>query len=312
MINPYYLSVTRSRRFFVQLMFSTITVLGLLLTGCNKSDAPAQQTQGSVYDRVIKDGKLRVAYINYPPGGFKDANTGKLSGIAIESLEKLSQNLKLNIEYTEEVGWGTAIQGLDADRYDIIGSPVWANPVRGKLTTLSNPIYFTGIHVWVRQDENRLSSNNDWASLNSPDVRIGAIDGSTPEIIARTQFPNAKLVSYPDLTTEPQLFLDLIQNKIDVFFAEPAQALAFLKNNPNTIKSLSSDKPIRVFANVYMMKKNEPQLKQMIDTALQDLQNTGFIDQVIKKYEPGPGAFYRVIRPYDLGASGTVPTATRP
>jgi polar amino acid transport system substrate-binding protein len=253
-----------------------------------------------------------VAYINYPPGGFKDANTGKLSGIAIESLEKLSQNLKLNIEYTEEVGWGTAIQGLDADRYDIIGSPVWANPVRGKLTTLSNPIYFTGIHVWVRQDENRLSSNNDWASLNSPDVRIGAIDGSTPEIIARTQFPNAKLVSYPDLTTEPQLFLDLIQNKIDVFFAEPAQALAFLKNNPNTIKSLSSDKPIRVFANVYMMKKNEPQLKQMIDTALQDLQNTGFIDQVIKKYEPGPGAFYRVIRPYDLGASGTVPTATRP
>lgn len=287
-----------------------ILISGLsFLVGCNRQGAAGQQAQENVYDRVIKSGKLRVAYINYPPGGYKDASTGKLTGIAVEGLEKIAQNLKLNIEYTEEVGWGNAIQGLDADRYDIIGSPVWANPVRGKLTTLSNPIYYSGIHVWVRQNENRYSSADNWAALNSPDVRIGAIDGSTPEVIARTQFPNAKLVSYPDLTTEPQLFLDLVQNKIDVFFAEPSQALAFLKNNPNTIKSISSDRPIRIFANVYMMKKNEPQMKQMIDVALQDLENSGFIEQLLKKYEPGPGAFYRVAQPFNLASSNAAAAA---
>jgi len=278
-------------------LISVALVLVFFLSGCNRN---ITNNEESVYDRVLRTGTLRVAYINYPPGGYKDANTGQLTGIAIETLERIAQNTNLNIQYTEEVGWGTAIQGLDAGRYDIIGSPSWANPARGKLATLSAPIYFSGVHIWARQNENRFNSNNNWASINSPNVRIAAIDGSTPMAIARTQFPNAQLVTYPDLTSESQLFLDLVQNRVDVFFAEPARALAFLQNNPNTIKNISLNQPIRIFANVYMMRKNEPQLRQMIDVALQDLQSSGFIDQLLRRYEPGPGSFYSVSRPYVL------------
>lgn len=252
----------------------------------------------TTYDRVLASGKLRAAYVNYPPGCKVDAATGQVTGIAVDILNKIGQNTGLKVEYTEEVGWGTMIAGLDAGRYDIIGSPSWANSARGKVATLSTPIYYTGVGVWVRPEETRFTPDNSWESLNKPDVRIAAMDGSTPEKIAKTMFPNATVVSYPDQTGEPQLFLDVTSNKADVFFAEPSQGISFLKSNPGKVKNLAAAHPIKVFPNVFLMKGGEPRLKAMIDTALEELENSGVVDQILRKYEPGPNAFYRVATPY--------------
>lgn len=252
----------------------------------------------SAYERVLSSGTIRAAYVNYPPGCTVDPKSGEVSGIFVDVLRRIGENTGLKVQYTEEVGWATMISGLDSGRYDIIGSPVWANSTRGKLATLSEPVYFSGIGVWVRPNEDRFSSTNNWESLNTPEVRIAAMDGSTPETIAKTMFPNARLVTYPDLTGEPQLFLDVTSGKVDVFFAEPSQGIDFLKSNPGKIKNVASENPIKVFPNTFMMKGGEQRLKVLIDTALEELQNSGYVDQVIRKYEPGPKALYRVARPY--------------
>ncbi len=252
----------------------------------------------STYDRVIKNGKIRVGYVSVPPGCIVDPATGEKTGITVDILREIAKNTGLDIEFTEEVGWGTMIQGLDAGRYDMIGSNTWANPVRGKLATLSKPIYYSGIGIWVRSDDERFNEKDSWSSINTPDTRLGVMDGSTGEVIATTQFPNAKHVTYTDLTGEPQLFLELTANKVDIVFAEPVQGLDYLKSNPGKIKNIAAASPIRIFANVYLMPKKEFQLKGMVDVALESLQNSGFVDQVLKKYEPGPHVYYRVARPF--------------
>lgn len=281
-------------------MLGTAILAALVALVACRGTAPnqAEVRKETAYERVLRTGTIRAAYINYPPGSIKDPKTGNLSGIAIDALRKIAANLKLKVEFTEEVGWGTIIQGLEADRYDMLGSPAWANPIRGKLATLSAPIYYTGIGVWVRANEKRITPTNSWESINAPSIRIAAMDGSTPDVIAKTQFPKARLVSYPDLTGEQNLFLDLTHNKADVFFAEPAVALQFLRSNPNSIRNVAPDNPIRVFANIWMMKKGEFQLRQMLDVALQDIQNNGTLEGIIKPYEPEPGAFFRVAKPY--------------
>ena len=175
---------------------------------------------------------------------------------------------------------------------------VGANAARGKLATLSVPAYYSGIGIWVRPGESRIAPTNDWASLNDPDIRIAAIDGSTPMLIAQTQFPNAKIVSYPDHTSESQLFLDIVGKKADVFFAEPYQGMRFLSSNPGSVKNLAVDKPLRIFADVFIMPKNEPQFKSMIDNSLQELQYSGALDKIIKKYEGDSLLFYRVATPF--------------
>ncbi len=278
----------------------TLLWLCLILTfvSCNFGTGSSISETETAYDRVMRTGVLRAAYINYPPGAIVDTQNGELSGIFIDLLREISHKLELELEFTEEVGWATMIQGLDSNRYDIIGNPVWANPVRGKLATLSDPVYFSGIGVWVRFDDDRFSSADNWASLNHPSINVAAMDGSTPEVIAREQFGAANLITYPDLTGESQIFLDLLAKKADVFFAEPAVALDFLDNNPGSIKNLAEGKPLRLFANVYMMRRHESQLKQMVNVALRDLITSGRVDALMQKYEPRPGVFYPVDLPY--------------
>ena len=100
----------------------------------------------SLYERVLKAGKIRAAYTIYPPGCFKNEK-GELKGVFIETLEQAAKNLNLTVEWTEEVGWATQIEGLDRDRYDMIGSSVWTNPKRARLATLSAPLYFSPLYI---------------------------------------------------------------------------------------------------------------------------------------------------------------------
>lgn len=254
--------------------------------------APSQAVRGTAYEQVLRDNRIRAGFVSYPPGSIVDPRMKEVSGIFPDLLRRIGHNTGLDVQFTEEVSWATLIEGLETGRYDIIGG-VWANPNRGKMATISKPVFFSGVGVWVRANEDRFSLNQNWASLNFKDVRIGAIDGSTPLNIARSQFPNATLVTYPNFTTESQMFLDLTTNKIDVFFAEPAQGTLFLRSNPDTIRNIAVGKPIRVFGHVFLMRRGEFQFKNMIDTAIDDLWGSGVIDELIDKYEPTPGAFYR-------------------
>lgn len=255
-----------------------------------------EDTGETVYERVMRTGTLRAGYITYPPAVIKDSATGRLSGTFVETLEELAKNLGLKLVWTEEVGWGAQIEGLNTDRYDIVGSPVWANPTRGKLTTMSIPVYYSGIGVWVRSNDDRFI--DDFSKINSPDVRIGTVDGETADLIARTSFPRANRVSSPQLTDISEKFLQLQTNKVDVVFAEPFFGHGFLRNNPGSVKNIAAENPIKTLGNCYMFRTNEFQMKMMLDVAIEDLLNAGFIDQVIDKYEPVPGTFYRVAKPY--------------
>lgn len=261
------------------------------LYSCNQTGTVNTESDLAVYERVINSNTLRASYLSYPPACMKDTKTGEMSGIFVDVLQKACDNLGLKLEWTEEVGWASQIEGLETNRYDIVGSPVWANPTRGKLTTMTIPVYYSGIGVYVRADDNRFDGN--LYLINDPNVKIGTIDGETADLIARTDFPDAKRVSSIQNTSIAQKFLDLTSNKCDVVFAEPYYAYEYLKNNPGTLKNIAEANPIRLFGNCYMFKKNEFQMQQMLNVAIQDLINSGYVDKIITKYEPAPHLFYR-------------------
>ncbi|MCF8229233.1 MAG: ABC transporter substrate-binding protein [Bacteroidales bacterium] len=267
-----------------------------IMFSCNQTGTVNTESDLAVYERVINSNTLRASYLSYPPACMKDTKTGEMSGIFVDVLQKACDNLGLKLEWTEEVGWSSQIEGLETNRYDIVGSPVWANPTRGKLTSMTIPVYYSGIGVYVRSDDNRFDGNLHL--INDPNVRIGTIDGETADLIARTDFPDAKRVSSIQNTGIAQKFLDLTSNKCDVVFAEPYYAYEYLKNNPGTLKNIAEANPIRLFGNCYMFKKNEFQMQQMLNVAIQDLINSGYVDKIISKYEPAPHLFYRSANQY--------------
>ncbi len=283
----------------MRLFFKNVAIMLVLVVfvaACNQDGSQQVGSQKeTVYDRIIRTGVIRAGYITYPPALMKDTTTGKMSGIFVETLEQVASDLELKVKWTEEVGWGAQIAGLNSDRYDIVGSPVWANPTRGKLTSMSVPVYYSGIGIYVRAKDDRFAG--DWSKIDDGTVKIATIDGETADLIARTQFPKAKRVSLPQLTDISRMFLEVATNKADVCFAEPYYGFKYLQSNPGSVKNIAAARPIKVLGNCYMFKKGEYQLKHTLDVAIEDLLNSGFVDKLLEKYEPYPNTFYRVALP---------------
>jgi ABC-type amino acid transport substrate-binding protein len=270
----------------------------LLIASCSQSTVQRTGSTDSVYDRVMQSGKIRCGYVVYNPGCLKDPNTGKLSGIGIDTIEMVAKNLGLKVEWAEEVGWGSMLEGLQNNRYDIIATPIWTNSNRARLVDFSKPLYYSPINVWVRPGDKRFIGIK-LISLNSPDKTIATVDGETAEVIANEDFPQARKLSLPQLSGVEQVLLNVSSGKADASFEEPAVAKEFLKHNPGAIEVLPMDHPIRVFPNCWMFRRGQLEFKDMLDTALSQLINSGAVNKTIQKYEKFPGTLYRVALPYE-------------
>lgn len=292
--------VNRLSVVFLTALLSVITLIAL--SACNNSVVQRTNSEQSVYDRVMQQGKIRCGYVLYTPGCLKDPNTGKLSGIGIETLELVAKNLGLKVEWTEEVGWGSMIEGLQTNRYDMVATPVWTNANRAKQADFSKSLFYSPIFIYVKKGDKRLSGDNALQQLSSGKFTIATIDGETAEIIAREDFPTAKKVSLPQLSDLSQLLLTISTGKADVTFMEPASAAPFIAHNPGAVEVLKADKPIRIFPNCWMFKRNQMEFKDMIDTALEQLINSGAVDKIIRKNEPAPNTLYRDALPYAVPA----------
>lgn len=281
------------------LAFCCLFYLSLALSACSSTAiSPGSQAE-SVYDRVMRSGKIRCGYTIDPPGCLKEPNSGKLSGIGIETIELVGKNLGLAVEWTEEVDWGTMIEGLETGRYDIIATPIWPNAARARVADFSNPMYFSPIFAYVKAGDHRFVAGH-LAEFNSPKFTIASIDGATPEVIAREDFPKTRLVSMPQHCQISQMLLSVASGKADLTFVEPAVAAAFRSHNPNCVEKVKTPGPVRIFPNCWAFKRGQLEFKSMIDTVLSQLINSGTVDKLVSKYEPAPNTLFRTALPYRL------------
>lgn len=297
------------RRSLSLVWLACLAAVSLALAGCGPRNGGSSAGAGpSVYNRVVNSGVIRCGYVTYPPGCVKDSKTGKLSGVCVEVLEEAAKNLGLRVEWKEEVGWGSMIEGLEADRYDMIGSQVWPTSARGKVCDFTRPLFYSVLAVYVRSDENRFTGRID--SINSPAVKVATIDGEISDVVAKARFPRAQRVSLPQLSDVSQVLLNVSQRKADVAFVEPYLAEGFLKSNPGTVKNITVADPVYASSNVMMLRRGQQEFKSMLNTALDELVNTGFVDKTLDKYDPAK-SFYRLAKPYRVPERTGAATGTR-
>lgn len=253
----------------------------------------------SAFDRVLRTGTIRCGYVISPPHMLKDPNTGNLSGIAHDAIEKMAENLQLKIDWAEEVGWSTMLEGLATHRYDVLCSSVWATSSRALRADALNPLDFAGVNVWTRPDDSRFSgelSTIDWSK-----IKIAMIDGHVSDIISRADFPSAQKMSLPDTAQISELFTAVADGKADVTFEENYIGYDFLHSNPGKVEKSNHGPPLRLFPTAFLIPQGEEKLKAMLNIAQAEIINSGYLDKIIDRYEVYPGSFYRVDDPYKTG-----------
>ena len=279
------------------LKFLVLLVFSMCLCACPNRTSNGGEAVNSTYDRVIEDGKIRVGYIHYPPGFSRDPNTGKFSGIMHDVLVESCRNLQIEVEFVEEVGWGTMIESLKSGRVDLVCTGLWPNAARGRLVDFSLPVYYSPVKAYAKAGDVRFDGN--LSSANNSEVKISVIDGEMTSIIAEFDFPEAEVAGLPQTSDVSQVLLELSTGKVDITFVEPAIANEFLSKNPNSIREVADVGALRVFPNVFMVDKGESKLVTTINTAIDELANTGYIDKIVSRYEKREGELWRKSLPYE-------------
>lgn len=256
----------------------------------------------SAYARVMRTGVIRSAWLEYPPYFVKNANTGEFSGVFYEITNEVAKRLNLTVDWTEEVGYGTMLEGLRTKRYEIVGCGIWPNASRAREANFSRSVFFSPVCAYVRPGDTRF--DEDLAKVDDPSVTIATIDGEMSDLITSADFPGAERLSLPQMSHVSQNLLNVASGKADMTFCEPHMVEKFLLANPNSLRNITTDRPVRIFANALVLPRDEMSLKTMIDVTLAELLNSGFIERVLRKYEEFPGTYYRVARPFDAPGSG--------
>jgi|TARA_Y100000310_G_C20549922_1_gene747534 polar amino acid transport system substrate-binding protein len=269
--------MNKQNKIYLAVGIIAILVIAIGLFSINKNDDSPS------------DNSLRVGYIIYPPLLEKDASTGQFQGISYDIVEAIAEKIGVETEWAEEVGWGTSLEGLKTNRYDILGTQMWPNEEREKVVSFSIAPMDSVIYGYVKQGDTRF--NDDFSVLNSNEYKITSLDGEMAMFIAQEDYPNAQLVALPQLSSYAEVFLNVVQDKADITFAEPSTAEGFLKSNPNSLDRVSGE-AVRSFGNSFAFNKEDIELREKWTRAIQELIDEGEIQRILEKH--GVENYYEV------------------
>lgn len=277
-----------------------IVIAVLLSVLATRFLAPAPSTTAqteTAYERIMRTGTIRCGYVLYPSYVEKDPNTGAFSGISYAIANEMARRLSLKIDWREEVGWANFIEGLRANRYDMVCSGGWQSATEGRFIAYSPPIYYAALNVWVRADDTRFDADHD--TLNSPEVTFIATDGGLTGTLVQEYFPKARIISLPNLTDFATLYENVHTGKADAVLAENQEIQRYLNAHPGVFKNLTAAEPLRVFpVSPLILPVADATLKNMVDTAITEMQHSGFIDRVLAQYNFRPQDGLRPAKPY--------------
>ena len=260
------------------------------------SGATVVKAKESGFERVMRTGILRCAYLIYPPETIKDPNTGKLSGTTVETTEEVARQLGLKVEWTAEVGFQDMFEGFKTGRYDAFCSGVWEMPGRTREALFTIPWNYGASYTFVRADDTRFDDSLD--AINDPNVKIAQLDGEAGQIIADENYPKAGRYLLPPLNDISHVLEAVATRKADVAFLQIGSGRGYLKSNPGKLKIIRKAAARAFPAPLIALRHGDYDLKYILDAAMRTLQENGFVERVLRKYDPDLDSYLLVAKPY--------------
>lgn len=244
-------------------------------------------------ERVESSGEVRCGYVNNPPFTAIDPNTRAVSGIMVDITEKIGKTLGWKIAWSFETAYPVMAQDLEQGKFDVFCGGSWPVPHSEKRQWWLGPLFYSAVDAFARIDDGRFGSDFNLKDINSPAYKISVIDGVAVDRIRAMEFPEAAVVSLPNMSGYGEMILQVVSGKADVVLIERETAYRYMTKNPGKIKQIGNH-PIRFYGLGYEFPFAAQRLRNTFEAASRELVDGGVVDHILKKYEDMPGMFYRV------------------
>jgi polar amino acid transport system substrate-binding protein len=240
-------------------------------------------------DDIKARGTLRCATLtDSVPLGYQDPVSREIVGLDVDVCKSLAKQLGVQPEL-QGIAVSARIPSLISGRTDVVAAALGYTKDRAEQINFSGAYYQVPIKILVKGDAG-ISSFADFA-----DKRISAVKSSTPELYARQQIANAKVIGFEDA---PAAFLALQQGKVQGMAMTVPAAIRFHARDQ---KMRFLDQALHFEPNCIGIKKGEVALTEAIDKALVDMESTGEL-QAIWDHWYGNDTEYKLVREKKLTA----------
>lgn len=240
------------------ILISSLLVISALLSACSSPKASAQTIT------VVTDP-------TFAPFESKDDN-GNRVGLDIDLMNKIAEDAGLTIVW-EDVPFDSIIAGLTTCQYNVSIAAIYINAERQKTMIFSDPYLTAGLVVVV----------------NSKDKAIKSIDDLTGKTVAaqlgtsgETKAKEIKDVTYKPYDSYELAFMDLVNGQVDAVIADNPVAENYVKANSGKLQIVGDVFDAEPYGIAFCSKDTE--LRDKVNKSLKKLIDSGYIDELIKKY----------------------------
>jgi polar amino acid transport system substrate-binding protein len=253
-----------------------IVVLAVLtgLVGLWLLAIPAEEIKDETWERIQREGVLRVGTdASYPP--FEDTDDlGNLMGYDIELAQELGRRFGVEVEFVI-ISFDGLYDALRVERIDIIVSALPFDPRLTEDVTYSYPYFNAGQVLAVRDDEEGILGVNDLAGRS-----VGVELGSMGDVEARQLLRKMQFELIPYRTPEEALSM-LKARQVDVTIMDVVSTYQFMREQGGV---KIAGPPVRDDPYVMATSPKSPILQERINQAILDLSARGFLDQLRVKW----------------------------
>lgn len=268
------------KRLFVAFLLLVIALLGAFSYTRRSAITPALST----LETVQKTKTLRCGYWVFEPFISKDPTTGRLSGIAVDYLEETARREGVTIHWTKEVSIDQIVPSLEYHHIDMFCLPCTPLAAWEKVVDFVGSFGKIPLYVYVPS-----TSAKTLDSLKT--ARFAVMDGYAQATVTSQLFPQAALISLPNMAAIGDLYDQLKYGKADAVINDHISVLNYTRSNPGVIRRLS-DEPVFVSPVFFVVQKGDKLwssfLNEMTDTARPA--NRAVFESLIKKYGLTNGA----------------------
>jgi cyclohexadienyl dehydratase len=232
---------------------------------------------GNAFNEIKKSDILRVGTTgDFAPMTYWNPKTKKYIGFDIDMAKSLGKHLGLKVEFVKTT-WQTLTHDLLNNKFDIAMGGITATKERAESFLFSTPVMNTGkVPLILKKNKERFTTMKD---IDKAGIIIVANNGGTNMQFALSNIKNAVIYIVPE---NKMNFEYILNGKADVFFTDNIEALHEEKSNPKFF-AINPEKPLTHEYMVYLIPKNNEELKIKVNNWLNKTINNGEYDKYYKE-----------------------------
>ena len=220
---------------------------------------------------TVEPGKLIMSTNAAFPPYEMTTDSGEFEGIDIETAQAIADKLGLELQI-DDMDFDAALLAVQQGKSDMVMAGVTVTDERQNVMDFTDS-YATGIQSIIVKEDSDIASVDDLAGK-----KIGTQRGTTGYLYCSDDFGDENVVAYDDGLTAVQM---LNNGQVDCVVIDNAPAKEFIAANPG-LKLLDTAYVEESYA--IGVGKGNAELKDAINTALEELKADGTPQAIVDKY----------------------------